>query len=85
MLAEAVEGITRIRNVRRNFANFRIKVTALRRPDGTAMSSRRVTEKVIHDLQSDLLNSKVDLSASRVPLGGCVVPTSETSVLASEM
>ncbi|VDO80857.1 unnamed protein product [Heligmosomoides polygyrus] len=48
-LAKAAEAGLSIRNARRNFANFKIKMTALRHPDRTVTSSRRTMEKVIHD------------------------------------
>ncbi|VDO19485.1 unnamed protein product [Heligmosomoides polygyrus] len=57
VLAEAAEAGLSIRNARRNFANFKTKMTALRRPDGTITSSRRTMEKVIHDFYSDLFDS----------------------------
>ncbi|VDO23607.1 unnamed protein product [Heligmosomoides polygyrus] len=41
MLAEAAEAGLSIRNARRSFVNFKSRMTALRRPDGTVTSSRR--------------------------------------------
>ncbi|VDO19208.1 unnamed protein product [Heligmosomoides polygyrus] len=61
VLAEAAEAGLSIRNARRNFANFKTKVTALRRPDGTVTSSRRTMEKVIHGFYPDLFNSHVHM------------------------
>uniref|UniRef100_A0A8L8KI25 HET domain-containing protein n=1 Tax=Heligmosomoides polygyrus TaxID=6339 RepID=A0A8L8KI25_HELPZ len=52
-----VEAGLSIRNARRNFANFKAKMTALRRSDGTVTFSRRTMEKVIHDSYSDLFDS----------------------------
>ncbi|EPB76240.1 hypothetical protein ANCCEY_04657 [Ancylostoma ceylanicum] len=49
LLAEAAEAGRSIHNTRRDFANRKPKMTALRRPDGTITSSRRVMEKVIYD------------------------------------
>uniref|UniRef100_A0A183FCC2 DUF444 family protein n=1 Tax=Heligmosomoides polygyrus TaxID=6339 RepID=A0A183FCC2_HELPZ len=60
-LAEAAEAGLSIRNARRDFANIKTKMTALRRPDGTVTSSRRTMEKVIHDFYSDLFDSHVHL------------------------
>ncbi|EPB71415.1 hypothetical protein ANCCEY_09498 [Ancylostoma ceylanicum] len=61
VLAEAAEAGRSIRNTRRDFANRNTKMTALRRPDGTITSSRRVMEKVIYDFYSDLFDSHVHL------------------------
>ncbi|VDP24113.1 unnamed protein product [Heligmosomoides polygyrus] len=61
VLSEAAEAGLSICNVRRNFANFKTNMTALRRPDGTVTFSRRTMEKVIHDLYSDLFDSHVHL------------------------
>ncbi|VDO77196.1 unnamed protein product [Heligmosomoides polygyrus] len=44
-LREAAEEGLSIRNARRNFANFKTKMTALRRPGGTVTSSRKTMEK----------------------------------------
>ncbi|VDO18586.1 unnamed protein product [Heligmosomoides polygyrus] len=41
VLAEAAKAWLSIRNARRNIANFKTKMTALRRPDGTVASSER--------------------------------------------
>ncbi|VDO32221.1 unnamed protein product, partial [Heligmosomoides polygyrus] len=67
VLAEAAEAGLSIRNARRNFANFKTKMTALRRPDGTVTSSRRTMEKVIHDFYSDLFDSHVHLPLRHLP------------------
>ncbi|VDO69538.1 unnamed protein product [Heligmosomoides polygyrus] len=66
---EAAEAGFSIRNARRNFANFKTKVTALRRPDGTVTSSRRTMEKPLPPAPCHL------------PQDGYVVP----SVLPSEI
>uniref|UniRef100_A0A7I4YX68 DUF4817 domain-containing protein n=1 Tax=Haemonchus contortus TaxID=6289 RepID=A0A7I4YX68_HAECO len=50
-----------IRKARRSFANYKTKMTSLRRPDGTVTASRRAMEKVIYDFYSDLFNSRVYL------------------------
>ncbi|XGW33656.1 hypothetical protein V3C99_017792 [Haemonchus contortus] len=46
---EAAEAGKSIRKVRRSFANYKTKMTSLRRPDGTVAASQRATEKVIYD------------------------------------
>ncbi|VDO65133.1 unnamed protein product [Heligmosomoides polygyrus] len=81
VLAEAGDAGLSIRNAWRNIANFKTKMTALRRPDETVTSSRRTMEKVIHDFYSDLFVSHVHLPPCHLPQDGCVVP----SVLPSEI
>ena len=61
VMVDAAEAGRSIRNARRSFANFKTKMTALRRPDGTRTASRRSLEKVIHDFYSDLFDSHVHL------------------------
>ncbi|KAK6761537.1 hypothetical protein RB195_022561 [Necator americanus] len=61
VLAEAAEAGRSICYVRRNFANRKTTMTALRTPDGTTTASRRGMEKVIHDFYSDLFDSHVHL------------------------
>ncbi|EYB97648.1 hypothetical protein Y032_0139g2142 [Ancylostoma ceylanicum] len=53
VLAEAAEAGRSIRNIRRDFANRKTKMSALRRPDGTTSSTRRVMEKIIYDFYSE--------------------------------
>ncbi|VDP02573.1 unnamed protein product [Heligmosomoides polygyrus] len=81
VLAEAEEAGLSIHNARRNFANFKTKMTALRRPDGTVTASRRIMEKVIHDFYSHLFDSHVHLPPRHYPQDDYVVP----SVLPSEI
>ncbi|VDO97771.1 unnamed protein product [Heligmosomoides polygyrus] len=81
VLAEAAEAGLSIRNARRNFDNFKTKMTALRRPDGAVTASRWTMEKVIHDFYSDLFDSNVHLPPCHLPQDGYVVP----SVLPSEI
>uniref|UniRef100_A0A7I4Z3I2 Reverse transcriptase domain-containing protein n=1 Tax=Haemonchus contortus TaxID=6289 RepID=A0A7I4Z3I2_HAECO len=50
---EAAEAGKSIRKARRSFANYKTKMTSLRRPDGTVTASRRAMEKVIYDFCSD--------------------------------
>ncbi|EYB98639.1 hypothetical protein Y032_0129g1473 [Ancylostoma ceylanicum] len=61
VLAEAAGAGRSIRNTCRDFANRKIKMTALRCPNGTTTSSRRVMEKVIHEFYSELFDSHVYL------------------------
>ncbi|EYC39084.1 hypothetical protein Y032_0677g1442 [Ancylostoma ceylanicum] len=56
-------------------------MTALRRPDGTITSSRRVMEKVIYDFYSDLFDSHVQLPPYHLREDGYLIP----SVLPSEV
>ncbi|EYC17353.1 hypothetical protein Y032_0031g2421 [Ancylostoma ceylanicum] len=56
-------------------------MTALRRPDGTITSSRRVMEKVIYDFYSDLFDSHVHLPPCHLREDEYVIP----SVLPSEV
>ncbi|EYB84934.1 hypothetical protein Y032_0307g2031 [Ancylostoma ceylanicum] len=56
-------------------------MTALRRPDGTTSSSRRVMEKVIYDFYSELFDSHVHLPPCHLREDGYVIP----SVLPSEI
>ncbi|EPB75969.1 hypothetical protein ANCCEY_04944 [Ancylostoma ceylanicum] len=59
VLTEATEAGRSIRNTGLDFANRMTEKTALRRPDGTITSSRRVMEKAIYDFNSDLFDSHV--------------------------
>ncbi|VDL71317.1 unnamed protein product [Nippostrongylus brasiliensis] len=58
-LVDAAEAGKSIRNARRGLINYKTKMTALLRPDGTLTSSRRAMEKVIDDWHySKFLNSR---------------------------
>ncbi|XGW02281.1 hypothetical protein V3C99_014375 [Haemonchus contortus] len=57
----AAEARKSIRKARRNFANYKTKMTSLRRPEGTVTASRRAMEKVIYDFYLDLFDSHVYL------------------------
>ncbi|VDO44136.1 unnamed protein product [Haemonchus placei] len=61
VMDEAAEAGKSIRKARRSFANYKTKMTSLRRPDGTVTASRRAMEKVIYDFYSDLFDSHVYL------------------------
>ncbi|EPB76913.1 hypothetical protein ANCCEY_04039 [Ancylostoma ceylanicum] len=56
-------------------------MTALRRPDGTITSSRRVMEKAIYDFYSDLFDNHVHLPPCHLREDGYVI----SSVLPSEV
>ncbi|EPB68070.1 hypothetical protein ANCCEY_12835, partial [Ancylostoma ceylanicum] len=81
VLAEAAEAGRSICITRRVFANRKTKMTALRCPDGTITSSRRVMEKVIYDSYSDLFDSHIHLPPYHFNEDGYVIP----SVLPSEV
>uniref|UniRef100_A0A7I4XT34 Reverse transcriptase domain-containing protein n=1 Tax=Haemonchus contortus TaxID=6289 RepID=A0A7I4XT34_HAECO len=81
VMDEAAEAGKSIRKARRNFANYKTKMTSLRRPDGTVTASRRAMEKVIYDFYSDLFDSHVYMPTCHLRQDGYVVP----SVLPSEI
>ena len=81
VMAEATEAGKSIRKARRDFANYKAKMTALRRPDGTVTASRKAMEKIIYDYYSDLFDSHVLLPTYKIKEDGYVVPT----VLPSEI
>lgn len=74
VLVDAAEAGRSIRNARRSLINYKSKMTALLRPDGTLTSSRRAMEKVIRDFYSDLFDSHVHLPEYAIPNDGYVVP-----------
>ncbi|XP_055965460.1 craniofacial development protein 2-like, partial [Sorex fumeus] len=80
VLVDAAEAGKSIRNARLSFANYKTKMTALRRPDGSITSSRTAMEKIIHDFYSNLFDSHVHLPTYQIPQDGYVVP----NVLPSE-
>uniref|UniRef100_A0A0K0DHK5 Endo/exonuclease/phosphatase domain-containing protein n=1 Tax=Angiostrongylus cantonensis TaxID=6313 RepID=A0A0K0DHK5_ANGCA len=49
VMVEAAEAGKSIRNSRRSFSNYKTKMIALRRPDGTIRASRKAMEKIIHE------------------------------------
>ncbi|WKX89936.1 hypothetical protein Q1695_009070 [Nippostrongylus brasiliensis] len=73
-LVDAAEAGKSIRNARRGLVNYKTKMTALLRPDGTLTSSRRAMEKVINDFYSDLFDSHVHLPEYPIPNDGNVIP-----------
>ncbi|XGW32288.1 hypothetical protein V3C99_017098, partial [Haemonchus contortus] len=73
VMDEAAEAGKSIRKARRNFANYKTKMTSLRRPDGTVTASRRAMEKVIYDFYSDLFDSHVYMPTCHLRQDGYVV------------
>ncbi|XGW33591.1 hypothetical protein V3C99_017754 [Haemonchus contortus] len=59
---EAAEAVKSTRKATRSLANYKTKMTSLRRPDGKVTASRREVEKVICDFYSDLFDNHVYLS-----------------------
>nr|CDJ97546.1 hypothetical protein HCOI_00553400 [Haemonchus contortus] len=80
VMDEAAEAGKSIRKARRSFANYKTKMTSLRRPDGTVTASRRAMEKVIYDFYSDLFDSHVYLPTHHLRQDEYIAP----SVLPSE-
>nr|CDJ83393.1 Endonuclease exonuclease phosphatase and RNA-directed DNA polymerase (reverse transcriptase) domain containing protein [Haemonchus contortus] len=81
VMDEAAEAGKSIRKARRGFANYKTKMTSLRRPDGTVTASRRAMEKVIYDFYSDLFDSHVYLPTHHLRQDEYTAP----SVLPSEI
>ncbi|WKX90250.1 hypothetical protein Q1695_009247 [Nippostrongylus brasiliensis] len=75
-LVDAAEAGKSSRNARRGLINYKTKMTALLRSDGTLTSSRRAMEKVMHDFYSDLFDSHVHLPEYPIPNDGHVIPAS---------
>ncbi|EYC13479.1 hypothetical protein Y032_0043g735 [Ancylostoma ceylanicum] len=84
VLAEAAEAGRSIRDTRRDFANYKAKMTDLRLPNGTISSSRRVME-VIYDFYSDLFDSHVHLPPCHLISGKMVMSSRRFSVPKSDM
>uniref|UniRef100_A0A7I4YYM3 Reverse transcriptase domain-containing protein n=1 Tax=Haemonchus contortus TaxID=6289 RepID=A0A7I4YYM3_HAECO len=81
VMDEAAEAGKSIRKARRSFANYKTKMTSLRRPDGTVTASRRAMEKVIYDFYSDLFDSHVYLPTHHLRQDEYIAP----SILPSEI
>ncbi|XGW09812.1 hypothetical protein V3C99_011795 [Haemonchus contortus] len=75
VMEEAAEARKKIRKARK-FAIYKTRITSLRGRDETVTAARRVKEKVIYGLYSDLFESHVYLSAYHLRLDGYVVPSS---------
>ena len=73
-MAEAAEVGKSIRYARRSFANFKTKMIALRRPDGTLTASRRAMEKIVNNFYSDLFDSHVLVPKYEIKEDEYVVP-----------
>uniref|UniRef100_A0A0K0D7N4 Transposase n=1 Tax=Angiostrongylus cantonensis TaxID=6313 RepID=A0A0K0D7N4_ANGCA len=71
---EAAEAGKSIRKARRSFTNYKNKMIALRRRDGTITAFRKAMEKIIHDYYSDLFDSHVHLPSYEIKEDGYVVP-----------
>uniref|UniRef100_A0A0K0DC34 LUD_dom domain-containing protein n=1 Tax=Angiostrongylus cantonensis TaxID=6313 RepID=A0A0K0DC34_ANGCA len=63
VMIEAAEAGKSIRKARRSCANYKTKMIAFQRPDGTITASRKAMEKIIHDYYSDLFDIHVHLSS----------------------
>ncbi|VDO38933.1 unnamed protein product [Haemonchus placei] len=81
VMGEAADAGKSIRKARRSFANYKTKMTSLRRCDGTVTASRRAMEKVIYDFYLDLFDSHVYLPTHHAGQNEYIVP----SVLPSEI
>uniref|UniRef100_W6NCZ7 Reverse transcriptase n=1 Tax=Haemonchus contortus TaxID=6289 RepID=W6NCZ7_HAECO len=75
VMDEAIEAAKSIRKARRSFANYKTKMTSLRRPDGTVTASRRAMEKVIYDFYSDLFDSHVYLPTHHLRQDESIAPS----------
>ncbi|KAE9418192.1 hypothetical protein Angca_009001 [Angiostrongylus cantonensis] len=73
VMVEAAEAGKSIRKARRSLANYKTKIIALRRADGTITSSRKAMEKIIHEYCSDLFDSHVHLPSYEIKEDGMVV------------
>ncbi|KAK6742800.1 hypothetical protein RB195_010207 [Necator americanus] len=76
VLVETAEAGKSIRYARRDFANRKTRMTALRNPKGTAIASRRGMEKIIYDIYSDLFDSHVHLSPHHLREDEHIIPGS---------
>ncbi|VDM51749.1 unnamed protein product [Angiostrongylus costaricensis] len=62
------------RKAHRSFANYKTKMIAFRRPDGTVTASRNAIEKIIHEYYSDLFLNHVHLPSYEIKEDRYVVP-----------
>uniref|UniRef100_A0A0K0DAY1 Reverse transcriptase domain-containing protein n=1 Tax=Angiostrongylus cantonensis TaxID=6313 RepID=A0A0K0DAY1_ANGCA len=74
VMIEAAEAGKCTRKSRLNFANYKTKMIALRRSDGTITASRKAMEKIIHEYYSDLFDSHVHLPSYEIKEDGYGVP-----------
>ncbi|VDM51639.1 unnamed protein product [Angiostrongylus costaricensis] len=70
VIDEAAEAVKSIRKAHRRFANYKTKMIALLRPNGTVTMSRKVMEKIIHDYNSHLFNMHVILLSYEIKESG---------------
>nr|CDJ83406.1 Craniofacial development protein 2 [Haemonchus contortus] len=75
VMDEAAEAGRSIRKARRSFANYKTKMTSLRRPNGTVTAPRRAMEKVIYDFYSDLFDSHVYLPTHHLRQDEYIAPS----------
>ena len=76
VLFEAAEAGKSIRNARRDFANWKTKMTlGPRRQDGTVTASRKAMEKTINDVYSYFFDSHDDVPMYQLKQDGYVVPS----------
>uniref|UniRef100_A0A0K0DNS8 Reverse transcriptase domain-containing protein n=1 Tax=Angiostrongylus cantonensis TaxID=6313 RepID=A0A0K0DNS8_ANGCA len=73
-MVEAAEAGRSVRKARRSFDNYKTKMIALRRPDGTVTAPRKAMEKVTHEYYSDLFDSHAHLPSHEIEDDGYVVP-----------
>uniref|UniRef100_A0A0K0DDY3 Phage protein n=1 Tax=Angiostrongylus cantonensis TaxID=6313 RepID=A0A0K0DDY3_ANGCA len=59
VMVEPAEAGKSIGKAHPSFANYKTKMIALQRLDGTITASRKAMEKIIHDYYSDLFDSQV--------------------------
>uniref|UniRef100_A0A0K0DMQ0 Reverse transcriptase domain-containing protein n=1 Tax=Angiostrongylus cantonensis TaxID=6313 RepID=A0A0K0DMQ0_ANGCA len=74
VMVEAAEPEKSIRKARRSFTNYKTKMNALPRLDGTITTSKKAMEKIIHDYYSDLFDSHDHLPSYEIKEDGYVVP-----------
>uniref|UniRef100_W6N9S0 Uncharacterized protein n=1 Tax=Haemonchus contortus TaxID=6289 RepID=W6N9S0_HAECO len=75
VMDEAAAAGKSIRKARRSFANYKTKMTSLRRPDGTVTASRRAMDKGIYDFYSDLFDSHVYLPTHHLMQDEYIAPS----------
>nr|CDJ93847.1 Endonuclease exonuclease phosphatase and RNA-directed DNA polymerase (reverse transcriptase) domain containing protein [Haemonchus contortus] len=79
IMDEAAEAGESIRKARRSLANYKTKMTSLRRPDGAVTASRRAMEKVIYDFYSNLFDSHVFLPTHHLRQDEDIAPSVPSS------
>ncbi|VDM53970.1 unnamed protein product [Angiostrongylus costaricensis] len=74
VMGEAAEAGKNIHKGHRSFANWKTKMIALQRLDGTVPASIEAMEEIIHEYYSDLFDSDVHLPPYEIKEDGYVVP-----------